>query len=134
MKLDMENDCHVNLMLLPKDSYQAEVSFGELENYDVAVVYMIGDRNHIALDFNQADYYKVTDSKMFLNELAGFELGIYEVKKSSLVNDVYKSAAGLADHFKLNHFRIIAKNIVVDIVSDLTRDAIKIYQGYEGKV
>ena len=108
-------------LIIPEDEYEASASFSENSHYEISTISLKGKKHMIKLNFPFCHFYQITDSDLFdaLHQIPSspeFESPICKLETSSLITEVIRRAGGVLTEEGLVHFRICAKNLVIDII------------------
>jgi len=111
----------LELLSLPKDDYQASAEFSENTSYELSTIALHGLKYQVVLKFPFCHFYQIIDRDLFnafhqIPQLQDFESAICKLETSSLITEVIHRAGGVLAEEDLVHFRICAKNLVIDLV------------------
>jgi len=122
----IENSGGRDLMLewksiIPEDEYEASAVFSENSNYEISTITLKGKKHLIRLKFPFCHFYQIIDRDLFgtLNQIPSLpelESPICKLDTSSLITEVIHRAGGVLAEEDLVHFRICAKNLVIDLI------------------
>ena len=106
---------------VPEDEYEASVAFSENSHYEISTMTLKGKKHLIRLKFPFCHFYQITDRGIFnaLHKIPRspvLESPICKLETSSLITEVIHRAGGVLAEVDLVHFRICAKNLVIDLV------------------
>ena len=106
---------------VPEDEYEASVAFSENSHYEISTMTLKGKKHLIRLKFPFCHFYQITDRGIFnaLHKIPRspvLESPICKLETSSLITEVIHRAGGVLTEEDLVHFRICAKNLVIDLV------------------
>ena len=106
---------------VPEDEYEASAAFSENSHYEISTMTLKGKKNLIRLKFPFCHFYQITDIDLFdtlhqIPSLPELESPICKLETSSLITEVIHRAGGVLTEEDLVHFRICAKNLVIDLV------------------
>ena len=121
IKESEKNALSLELLSLPKDDYQASAAFSENSHYEISTISLKGKKHLIKLNFPFCHFYQIVDRDLFdsLNKIPWspvLESPICMLETSSLITEVIHRAGGVLTEEDLVHFRICAKNLVIDLV------------------
>lgn len=107
--------------IIPEDEYEASAVFSENSNHEISTITLKGKKHLIKLNFPFCHFYQITDRDLFdsLNKIPRspeLESPICKLDTSSLITEVIHRAGGVLTEEDLVHFRICAKNLVIDLV------------------
>ena len=111
----------LKLLSLPKDDYQASAEFSENTSYELSTIALHGLKYQVVLKFPFCHFYQIVDRDLFdsLNKIPRspvLESPICKLETNSLITEVIHRAGGVLTEEDLVHFRICAKNLVIDLV------------------
>ena len=122
----IENSRGRDLMLewksiIPEDEYEASAAFSENSHYEISTISLKGKKHRIRLKFPFCHFYQITDRNLFdalhqIPSLPELESPICKLETSSLITELIHRAGGVLSEEDLVHFRICAKNLVIDLV------------------
>jgi len=106
---------------VPEDEYEASAAFSENNHYEISTMTLKGKKHLIRLKFPFCHFYQITDRGIFnaLHKIPRspvLESPICMLETSSLITEVIHRAGGVLAEEDLVHFRICAKNLVIDLV------------------
>ena len=107
--------------IIPEDEYEASAAFSENSHYEISTITLNGKKHLIRLKFPFCHFYQITDSDLFdaLNKIPSspvLKSTICKLETSRLITEVIHRAGGVLTEEDLVHFRICAKNLVIDLV------------------
>ena len=107
--------------IIPEDEYEASAAFSENSHYEISTITLNGKKHLIRLKFPFCHFYQITDRDLFddLNKIPRspvLESTICKLETSRLITEVIHRAGGVLTEEDLVHFRICAKNLVIDLV------------------
>ena len=107
--------------IIPEDEYEASAAFSENSHYEISTISLKGKKHMIKLNFPFCHFYQITDRDLFdaLNKIPRspvLKSTICKLETSRLITEVIHRAGGVLAEEDLVHFRICAKNLVIDIV------------------
>lgn len=107
--------------IIPEDEYEASAAFSENSHYEISTISLKGKKHLIKLNFSFCHFYQIIDRDLFdtlnqISRLPELESPICKLETSSLIAEVIHRAGGVLAEEDLVHFRICAKNLVIDIV------------------
>ena len=107
--------------IIPEDEYEASAAFSENSHYEISMISLKGKKHLIRLKFPFCHFYQITDRDLFdtLNKIPRLPVlksTICKLETSSLITEVIHRAGGVLTEEDLVHFRICAKNLVIDLV------------------
>ena len=107
--------------IIPEDEYEASAAFSENSHYEISTMTLKGKKHLIRLKFPLCHFYQITDRGIFnaLHKIPRspvLESTICKLETSSLITEVIHRAGGVLTEEDLVHFRICAKNLVIDLV------------------
>ena len=107
--------------IIPEDEYEASAAFSENSHYEISMISLKGKKDLIKLNFPFCHFYQITDRDLFdtLNKIPRLPVlksTICKLETSSLITEVIHRAGGVLTEEDLVHFRICAKNLVIDLV------------------
>ena len=107
--------------IIPEDEYEASASFSENSHYEISTISLKGKKHMIKLNFPFCHFYQITDRDLFdaLNKIPRspvLKSTICKLETSSLITEVIRRAGGVLTEEGLVHYRICAKNLVIDII------------------
>lgn len=107
--------------IIPEDEYEASAAFSENSHYEISTMTLKGKKHLIRLKFPFCHFYQITDSDLFdaLNKIPRspvLKSTICKLETSRLIKEVIHRAGGVLIEEDLVHFRICAKNLVIDII------------------
>ena len=116
-----EKDFMLEWKSVPEDEYEASAAFSENNHYEISTITLKGKKHRIRLKFPFCHFYQITDRDLFdsLNKIPRspeLESPICKLETSSLITEVIHRAGGVLTEEDLVHFRICAKNLVIDLV------------------
>lgn len=111
----------LELLSLPKDDYLANAEFSENTSYELSTIALHGLKHQVVLKFPFCHFYQIIARDLFnafhqIPQLQDFESDICKLETSSLITEVIHRAGGVLAEEDLVHFRICAKNLVIDLV------------------
>ena len=106
---------------VPEDEYESSVAFSENSHYEISTMTLKGKKHLIRLKFPFCHFYQITDRGIFnaLHKIPRspvLESPICKLETSSLITEVIHRAGGVLVEEDLVHFRICAKNLVIELV------------------
>ena len=106
---------------VPEDEYEASAAFSENSHDEIYTITLKGKKHLIRLKFPFCHFYQITDRGIFnaLHKIPRspvLESTICKLETSSLITEVIHRAGGVLAEVDLVHFRICAKNLVIDLV------------------
>lgn len=106
---------------LPEDEYEVSAVLSENSNYEISTITLKGKKHLIRLKFPFCHFYQIIDRNFFgtLNQIPSLpelESPICKLDTSSLITEVIHKAGGVLAEEDLVHFRICAKNLVIDLI------------------
>lgn len=103
--------------IIPEDEYEASAAFSENSHYEISTISLKGKKHMIKLNFPFCHFYQITDRDLFddLNKIPRSPV-ICNLETSRLITEVIHRAGGVLTEEGLVHFRICAKNLVIDII------------------
>ena len=106
---------------LPEDEYEVSAVLNENSNYEISTITLKGKKHLIRLKFPFCHFYQIIDRDIFgtLNQILSLpelESPICKLDTSSLITEVIHKAGGVLAEEDLVHFRICAKNLVIDLI------------------
>ena len=116
-----EQDLMIEWKSLPEDEYEVSAVFSENSNYEISTITLEGKKHLIRLKFPFCYFYQIIDRDLFgtLNQIPSLlelESSICKLDTSRLITKVIHKAGGVLTEEDLVHFRICAKNLVIDLV------------------
>ena len=107
--------------IIPEDEYESSAAFSENNHYEISTMTLKGKKHLIRLKFPFCHFYQITDRDLFdtLHQFpssSDLESLICKLETSSLITEVIHRASGVLTEEDLVHFRICAKNLVIDLV------------------
>lgn len=107
--------------IIPEDEYESSAAFSENNHYEISTISLKGKKHLIRLKFPFCHFYQITDRDLFdtllqIPSSPEFESPICKLETSSLITEVIHRAGGVLAEEDLVHFRICAKNLVIDLV------------------
>ena len=116
-----EKDLMIEWKSVPEDEYEVSAVFSENSNYEISTITLKGKKHLIRLKFPFCHFYQITDRDLFdaLNKIPKspvLESTICKLDTSSLITEVIHRAGGVLAEEDLVHFRICAKNLVIDLI------------------
>ena len=116
-----EKDLMIEWKSVPEDEYEVSAVFSENSNYEISTITLNGKKHLIRLKFPFCHFYQIIDKDLFdtLNQIPSLpehEFPICKLDTSSLITEVIHKAGGVLTEEDLVHFRICAKNLVIDLV------------------
>ena len=117
----IENSGGKDLMLewksVPEDEYEASAAFSENSHDEISTITLKGKKHLIRLKFPFCHFYQITDRNLFdaLHKIPSSS-NLCKLETSSLITEVIHRAGGVLTEEDLAHFRICAKNLVIDLV------------------
>ena len=116
-----EQDLMIEWKSLPEDEYEVSAVFSENSNYEISTITLEGKKHLIRLKFPFCYFYQIIDRDLFgtLNQIPSLpelESSICKLETSSLITEVIHRAGGVLTEEDLVHFRICAKNLVIDMI------------------
>ena len=107
--------------IIPEDEYEASAAFSENNHYEISTISLKGKKHLIRLKFPFCHFYQITDRDLFdtlhqIPSLPELESPICKLETSSLITEATHRAGGVLTEEDLVHFRICAKNLVIDLV------------------
>lgn len=111
----------LELLSLPKDDYLASAEFSENTSYELSTIALHGLKYQVVLKFPFCHFYQIIDRDLFnachqIPQFQDLESPICKLENSSLITEVIHRAGGVLAEEDLVHFRICAKNLVIDLV------------------
>ena len=102
---------------VPEDEYEASVAFSENSHYEISTMTLKGKKHLIRLKFPFCHFYQITDRNLFdaLHKIPSSS-NLCKLETSSLITEVIHRAGGVLVEEDLVHFRICAKNLVIELV------------------
>ena len=102
---------------VPEDEYEASAAFSENSHYEISTMTLKGKKHLIRLKFPFCHFYQITDRNLFdaLHKIPSSS-NLCKLETSSLITEVIHRAGGVLTEEDLVHFRICAKNLVIDLV------------------
>ena len=102
---------------VPEDEYEASAAFSENSHYEISTISLKGKKHLIRLKFPFCHFYQITDRDLFdaLHKIPSSS-NLCKLETSSLITEVIHRAGGVFAEEDLVHFRICAKNLVIDLV------------------
>ena len=102
---------------VPEDEYEASAAFSENSHYEISTMTLKGKKHLIRLKFPFCHFYQITDRDLFdaLHKIPSSS-NLCKLETSSLITEVIHRAGGVLTEEDLVHFRICAKNLVIDLV------------------
>ena len=103
--------------IIPEDEYEASAAFSENSHYEISTMTLKGKKHLIRLKFPLCHFYQITDRNLFdaLHKIPSSS-NLCKLETSSLITEVIHRAGGVLAQEDLVHFRICAKNLVIDII------------------
>ena len=116
-----EQDLMIEWKSLPEDEYEVSAVFSENSNYEISTITLEGKKHLIRLKFPFCYFYQIIDRDLFgtLNQIPSLpelESSICKLDTSRLITKVIHKAGGVLTEEDWVHFRICAKNLVIDLV------------------
>lgn len=116
-----EKDFMLEWKSVPEDEYEASAAFSENSHYEISTMTLKGKKHLIRLKFPFCHFYQITDRGIFnaLHKIPRspvLESPICKLETSSLITEVIHRAGRVLTEEDLVHFRICAKNLVIDLV------------------
>ena len=116
-----EKDFMLEWKSVPEDEYEASAAFSENSHDEISTITLKGKKHLIRLKFPFCHFYQITDRDLFdaLHQISSspeIESPICKLETSSLITEVIHRAGGVLTEEDLAHFRICAKNLVIDLV------------------
>ena len=109
--------------IIPEDEYEASAAFSENSHYEISTMTLKGKKHLIRLKFPFCHFYQIVDRNLFdtLHQIPSSSdleslICICKLETSSLITEVIHRAGGVLTEEDLVHFRICAKNLVIDLV------------------
>lgn len=109
--------------IIPEDEYEASAAFSENSHYEISTITLKGKKHMIRLKFPFCHFYQITDRNLYdvLHQIPSSSdleslICICKLETSSLITEVIHRAGGVLSEEDLVHFRICAKNLVIDLV------------------
>ena len=107
--------------IIPEDEYESSAAFSENSHDEISTITLKGKKHLIRLKFPFCHFYQITDRGIFnaLHKIPRspvLESTICKLETSSLITEVIHRAGGVLTEEDLVHFRICAKNLVIDLV------------------
>ena len=109
--------------IIPEDEYEASAAFSENSHYEISTITLKGKKHMIRLKFPFCHFYQITDRNLYdvLHQIPSSSdleslICICKLETSSLITEVIHRAGGVLTEEDLVHFRICAKNLVIDLV------------------
>ena len=107
--------------IIPEDEYEASAAFSENNHYEISTMTLKGKKNLIRLKFPFCHFYQIIGRDLFdtlhqIPSLPELESPICKLETSSLITEVIHRADGVLTEEDLIHFRICAKNLVIDLI------------------
>ncbi|MFS9253047.1 hypothetical protein [Streptococcus infantis] len=109
--------------IIPEDEYEASAAFSENSHYEISTLTLKGKKHMIRLKFPFCHFYQITDRNLYdvLHQIPSSSdleslICICKLETSSLITEVIHRAGGVLSEEDLVHFRICAKNLVIDLV------------------
>lgn len=114
--------------IIPEDEYEASAAFSENNHYEISTISLKGKKHLIRLKFPFCHFYQITDRDLFdtlhqISSSSDLESLICKLENSSLITEVIHRAGGVLTEEDLVHFRICAKNLVIDLVLYKNQDS-----------
>ena len=100
--------------IIPEDEYEASAAFSENNHYEISTISLKGKKHMIKLNFPFCHFYQITDRDLFRSPV--LESTICKLETSRLITEVIHRAGGVLTEEDLVHFRICARNLVIDII------------------
>ena len=102
---------------VPEDEYEASAAFSENSHYEISTMTLKGKKHLIRLKFPFCHFYQITDRDLFdaLHKIPSSS-NLCKLETSSLITEVIHRAGGVLTEEDLVHFRICAKNLVIELV------------------
>ena len=112
---------NLELLSLPKDDYLASAEFSENTSYELSTIALHGLKYQVVLKFPFCHFYQIIDRDLFnafhqIPQFQDLESPICKLETSNLITEVIHRAGGVLAEEDLVHFRICAKNLVIDLV------------------
>ena len=112
---------NLELLSLPKDDYLASAEFSENTSYELSTIALHGLKYQVVLKFPFCHFYQIIDRDLFnafhqIPQFQDLESPICKLETSSLITEVIHRAGVVLAEEDLVHFRICAKNLVIDLV------------------
>ena len=106
---------------VPEDEYEASAAFSENSHDEISTMTLKGKKHLIRLKFPFCHFYQITERDLFdaLHQIpssSDLESPICKLETSSLITEVIHRAGGVLAQEDLVHFRICAKNLVIELV------------------
>ena len=103
--------------IILEDEYEASAAFSENSHYEISTISLKGKKHLIRLKFPFCHFYQITDRDLFdaLHKIPSSS-NLCKLETSSLITEVIHRAGGVLTEEDLVHFRICAKNLVIDLV------------------
>ena len=107
--------------IIPEDEYESSAVYSENSHYEISTMTLKGKKHLIRLKFPFCHFYQITDRDLFdalhqIPSLSELESPICKLETSSLITEVIHRAGGVLTEEDLVHFRICAKNLVIDLI------------------
>ncbi|WP_156019267.1 hypothetical protein [Streptococcus ruminantium] len=113
--------------IVSSDNYSGIAKFGEDLNNDPATVILLGKEKTVKIDFGILRFFRIISRNLFsekfypkilVNDINGLEQGggVFIVDDNFLIESLKYRACGMANWFDLQHYMIVASNIVIDII------------------
>ena len=102
---------------VPEDEYEASAAFSENSHDEISTMTLKGKKHLIRLKFPFCHFYQITDRNLFdaLHKIPSSS-NLCKLETSSLITEVIHRAGGVLAEEDLVHFRICAKNLVIDLI------------------
>ena len=106
---------------VPEDEYEASAAFSENSHDEISTMTLKGKKHLIRLKFPFCHFYQITERNLYdvLHQIpssSDLESPICKLETSSLIAEVIHSSGGVLLEEDLVHFRICAKNLVIELV------------------
>ena len=102
---------------VPEDEYESSAAFSENSHDEISTMTLKGKKHLIRLKFPFCHFYQITDRNLFdaLHKIPSSS-NLCKLETSSLITEVIHRAGGVLVEEDLVHFRICAKNLVIELV------------------
>ncbi|MBF0819108.1 hypothetical protein IR145_12875 [Streptococcus danieliae] len=107
----------------PVDQYEAEACFSENSTFELGTVCLNGQKHKIDIRFPFSHCYRIIDRELAIVlyqvpklPIVGIEYPLYKVKNSLLIQQIVNEAGGVLEKEELEHYQVLAVNIVIDVV------------------
>ena len=116
-----EKDFMLEWKSVLEDEYEASAAFSENSHYEISTMTLKGKKHLIRLKFPFCHFYQITERNLYdvLHQIpssSDLESPICKLETSSLIAEVIHSSGGVLLEEDLVHFRICAKNLVIELV------------------